>query len=142
MRWEQINRAHVLLALRPLYFCHSRRVQDISLLLVACCWRDSLKFEHRRVSQIALQPLFLHSPQITAVWLLAFPHLQSSYPHRVGGRIGLCLLMIVFPQSRLYSHVFQCPLEDSPYSARVIKLWIRNGQRQHNILNEFATCHG
>lgn len=67
MLWEQINSAHFLLLLRPVYFCHSRRECRIS----ACCWRDSQKFEHQQASQIPLQPSCLSSLQITAAWSLA-----------------------------------------------------------------------
>lgn len=129
MRWEQINSAHVLLVLRPVCFCHSRRECRIS----ACCWRDSQKFMHQQASHIVLQPMYAPTPPkkkkkslLLGVWLLASPHLQSSYTHRVGGRTGLCLLMFVFPQSRLYSHVFQCHLEDSPVFLMLRKFWIRN----------------
>lgn len=74
---------------------------------------------------------------LLGVWLVAtpHPHLQSSYPHRVGGRTGLCLLMVVFPQSRLYSHVFQCHLEYSPILHMLRKFWRRqkNTNIKHNL---------
>lgn len=59
LHWEQINSAHVLLVLRPVCFCHSRRECRIS----ACCWRDSQKFMHQQASHIVLQPMYAPTPQ-------------------------------------------------------------------------------
>lgn len=109
-----------------------------------CCWgrcisvaaRESAGYQlvargtHRSLNTGKL-PRYPYNPsclsflQITAAWSLSgcspptpTPTPIPSYPHRVGGRTGLCLLMVVFPQSRLYSHVFQCRLEGSPVLKR------------------------
>lgn len=69
--------------------------------------------------------------QITAARSLAacFPPISNPLKRRVGGRTGLCLPMFVFPQSGLYTHVFQCHLEDSPVFPKVRIFCIRKGHR-------------
>lgn len=70
----------------------------------ACCWRGLQKFLQWQLSHIILQSVWhppTHSP-------------TPFYPltQKVGRRIGLCLLLFVFPQSKPYSHDFQSHLED------------------------------
>lgn len=120
LRWEEINSAHALLVRRPVCFCRNRGECRIS----SCCSKDSKKFvpppgfPYSLTTQASLPPRHpLPSPPnhcCLRFGCLHSPRLQSSYTQRVGGSTGLCLLMFVFPQSGLYSHVFQCHLEDSP----------------------------
>ena len=68
-------------------------------------------------------------------------HFQSSYPHTVGGRTGLCLLVIVFPPSRLYGHVFQYRLEDPLILLMLKKTHSINLIYPHVIPNNFFSFH-